>query len=150
MRVVSAETIVRRLNTHCYTMRRLSVNRTARMSFLFAALVVPSAIAHPPPPVKAPEAVQVPKGHKLVATFSAKGVQVYEAKATKTGDLEWTFEGPLAQLSDGKGAKVGIHYCGPTWEAADGSKVVKPKDIKPTSVDADKATDLPSLLIPVK
>ena len=32
--------------------------------------------------------------------------------------------GPKAVLSDAHGAIIGRHYEGPTWEAADGSKVV--------------------------
>src|SRR6266436_5347386 len=94
------------------------VNLRFNTAFLIVALVVPVASAQPPP-VNLPDAIKVPKGHKQVATFEAKGVQIYEAVKGKGGDLEWKFEGPLAELSDGKGAKAGIHYHGPAWEAAD-------------------------------
>jgi hypothetical protein len=124
------------------------VNRSA-VAYLIIALVVPSATAQPMP-VEVPAEIKVPGGHKLVAQFEAKGVQVYKAVNGKDGGLVWEFEGPLADLFDQKGKKVGIHYGGPAWEAGDGSKVVKPKDKKPKSVEAKNPTkDLPWLLVPV-
>jgi Protein of unknown function (DUF3455) len=33
-------------------------------------------------------------------------------------------EAPEAELFDQSGAKLGRHYAGPTWESADGSRVV--------------------------
>jgi len=59
----------------------------------------------------------------------ASGVQVYtckakpaEGKAART--YEWAFKAPEAELAGSDGSRVGRHYAGPTWEAADGSKVV--------------------------
>lgn len=49
----------------------------------------------------------------------AKGVQIYECR-----DAKWVFIAPEADLFDRGGRKIGTHYAGPTWEAADGSKVI--------------------------
>jgi hypothetical protein len=121
------------------------MNRFASISFLIVALVVPTAIAQP----QVPDAIKVPDGHKPVATLEAIGVQIYKAVKGKSGELEWEFELPLADLANTNGDKVGIHYHGPAWEAADGSNVFKPKDKLPSSAKAKKATDLPWLLVPV-
>src|ERR1017187_8705004 len=123
----------------------VAMTRSTALASILLAFAASIAVAQQP----VPEAIKVPDGHKLVATFEAKGVQVYEAVKGKASDLEWKFEGPLAELSDGKGKKAGIHYYGPAWEAADGSKVFKPEDKKPTSVKAEKPSDLPWLLVPV-
>ena len=39
------------------------------------------------------------------------------------GQFEWAFVGPVATLYDADQKMVGKYYGGPTWEAADGSKV---------------------------
>ena len=124
------------------------MNRSFKTAFLMVALMVPTAIAQPPL-VAVPENIKVPDGHKLVATFGAKGVQVYVAVKGESGNLEWKFEGPLAELTDVMSNKAGIHYYGPAWEATDGSVVFKPKDKIPKSAQAKKPTDLPWLLLPV-
>ncbi len=45
------------------------------------------------------------------------------AKAGAADAFEWVFVAPVATLYDSKKAVVGKYYGGPTWEAADGSKV---------------------------
>src|SRR5215470_11488967 len=78
--------------------------------------------------VAAQEAVQVPdaiaaKAETVVLTVHAEGAQVYDCKAGDGGKLAWQFREPIATLiQDGK--TVGRHYVGPTWEHADGSRVV--------------------------
>lgn len=96
--------------------------RTIGIAFLIAGLTL-SALAAAERDV--PQDVAVPDGLTLVASVRAKGVQVYKAVEGKSGELEWTLEGPLADLSDEKGGRVGWHYDGPAWEAADGSNVVR-------------------------
>ena len=59
----------------------------------------------------------------------ASGVQIYTCKAKPSESkasqsYEWVFKAPEADLSGSDGNKIGRHYAGPTWEAADGSKVV--------------------------
>jgi hypothetical protein len=45
------------------------------------------------------------------------------AKADAVDVFEWVFVAPVATLYDGNRNTVGKYYAGPTWEAADGSKV---------------------------
>ena len=40
------------------------------------------------------------------------------------GVYEWIFRAPDATLTDWSGRALGKHYAGPTWEAADGSRVL--------------------------
>jgi uncharacterized protein DUF3455 len=60
----------------------------------------------------------------LTMVMPAGGVQIYECRARKDGGYEWTFVAPEADLYDGYGVRIGTHYAGPSWESADGSKIV--------------------------
>src|SRR5262245_58633439 len=123
-----------------------------RLGVLPAAIVVilfPVASRTQPAAPDVPKEIEVPPGHKLLFKFEAKGVQIYKAVADKAGKPEWVPDAPLADLFDGK-AKAGCHYDNPpSWEAADGSKVVKTGDAKPAKAPNDK-TDIPWLLVQVK
>jgi hypothetical protein len=91
-----------------------------------------------------PDAIAA-KGEAVVLTVHAEGAQVYDCKAGEGGKLAWQFREPIATLmADGK--TVGRHYAGPTWEHADGSRVVG----KPVG-RADGATgkDIPWLKLEV-
>jgi|SRR5580658_3360106 hypothetical protein len=69
-----------------------------------------------------PDAIAA-KGEAVVRTVHASGAQVYDCKAGEGGKLTWQFREPIATLvEDGK--TVGRHYAGPTWEDADGNRVV--------------------------
>ena len=70
--------------------------------------------------------LKVGAGESLAMIAAAKGVQVYECRATQSqyGKYEWAFVGPEADLFDTSGMKIGRHYAGPHWEAIDGSKIV--------------------------
>jgi hypothetical protein len=98
-----------------------------------------------------PKEIAVPAGFKLLFQVEAKGVQIYKAVKGSSGALEWVLEAPLADLLDAKGAKAGLHYDGPSWEAADGSKVVRDKaeDVKSAPAPKPKE-DVPWLLLKVK
>ena len=72
-----------------------------------------------------PEPVRVPAGHTMAMKAMGVGEITYECRA-KTGDpaaFEWVFVAPVAKLMDASNKEVGKYYAGPTWEAADGSKV---------------------------
>ena len=122
--------------------------RAIGLAFSVAGLAL-SALSAAEPDV--PKDVAVPDGHKLVASVKAKGVQVYKAVEGKSGGLEWTLEGPLADLSDEKGSRVGWHYDGPAWEATDGSKMVRDaaEAVKQAPAPDPKAA-IPWLLVKVK
>jgi hypothetical protein len=44
--------------------------------------------------------------------------------SVKGGVNEWAFKAPEAELIDAQGRLFAKHYAGPSWEAADGSKIV--------------------------
>jgi hypothetical protein len=124
--------------------------RTTTLAFTLLVLPATTALTQAKKPA-IPAAIEVPKGHKFVYQYNAKGVQVYKAQEGKDGKLEWAFDGPLADLFDGEANKAGIHYYGPAWEASDGSKVVKDDGRKLLAADApNPARDVPWLLVPVK
>jgi Protein of unknown function (DUF3455) len=60
---------------------------------------------------------------RFAFALGARGVQIYECRVTD-GKAAWAFVAPQAELFDANGRKVGTHYAGPTWEMADGSRIV--------------------------
>jgi hypothetical protein len=82
----------------------------------------------------------------LLTVLLAKGVQIYQcrAKADQSGVAEWVFTGPEAELLDARGQRVGKHYGGPSWEAADGSKLLGSVKAK---ADAPEDGAIPWLLL---
>ena len=72
-----------------------------------------------------PEAVRVPAGQKVMMATTGVGEITYECREKKdtAGQHEWAFVGPMATLYSAERKTVGKYYAGPTWEAADGSKV---------------------------
>jgi hypothetical protein len=79
----------------------------------------------------------------------AKGVQVYECRASKerADEYQWAFVAPEADLFDPRGGKIGHHYAGPHWESNDGSKIVG--SVKERA-DAPQADAIPWLLLTTK
>lgn len=78
----------------------------------------------PVSPPQVPENMRVPPGQEVVLKALGKGVQIYACKESATdGRFEWILSKPEANLIDENGARVGRHFAGPTWEAADGSRV---------------------------
>jgi hypothetical protein len=95
-----------------------------------------------------PAALQPPAGYKVALTAKAKGVQIYTSKADGGAAPTWVLEAPLAELNGGK--VVIHHYDGPSWEADDGSKVVRDKDTPVVTVPAKQASaNIPWLLVKV-
>lgn len=92
-------------------------------AFVSVALVSVTAIAQS---MDVPEAVRVPAGQKMTMKAIGVGELTYEcrAKPSDPAAFEWAFAGPVAKLVDSTSNKeIGTYYAGPTWEAADGSKV---------------------------
>jgi hypothetical protein len=121
---------------------------------LWAASIViflpTGSVAQPALP-EVPKAIAIPPGYKLLFKVEARGMQIYKAVEAKPGKVEWVLEAPLADLLDEKGAKAGWHYDGPSWEATDGSKVVRDKAEEVKSAPAPKPQeDIPWLLLKVK
>jgi hypothetical protein len=96
-----------------------------------------------------PGALKVPEGQVLAFELQATGVQIYACKASKEDAtrFEWAFQAPEADLYDASGKQVGRHYGGPTWEAADGSKVLGEVRAKDTNFSSGS---IPWLLLSAK
>lgn len=95
-----------------------------------------------------PAALQPPAGYTIAFKAKATGVQVYTSKADGAA-LKWTFEAPLAELTETHGNTL-HHYAGPSWEAADGSKVTRDAATPVASIPATRAiADIPWLLVKV-
>ncbi len=115
-----------------------------------AAAAVLSACASSPPMMKVdnatlPEAVRVPAGQSLKMTTTGVGELTYECREKKdmAGQFEWAFVGPVATLMGADRKTVGKYYAGPTWEAADGSKVTG----KQVAVAPSSAGNIPLQLV---
>ena len=82
------------------------------------------SIASVPAP-EIPASLQPGKNERVLAVLRAAGVQIYECrtKADEANSHEWAFVAPEADLFDRHGKRIGKHYAGPHWEAADGSRI---------------------------
>ena len=72
-----------------------------------------------------PEPVRVPAGNSIKLETVGIGEITYECREKKdaAGAYEWAFVAPVATLSDMQQKSIAKYYGGPTWEAADGSKI---------------------------
>jgi len=98
-------------------------------------------------PLAVPDKLKPGPDESLAMILPAKGVQIYECRAGKGAGYEWAFVAPEADLFDSRGNKIGRHYAGPHWEAADGSKVLG--SLKERA-DAPRADAIPWLLLAAK
>ena len=97
--------------------------------------------------VAVPDKLKPGASESLAMIVPAKGVQIYECRAGKDGNFEWAFVAPEAELFDTRGNRIGKHYAGPHWEAADGSKILASLKER---VDAPQADAIPWLLLNAK
>jgi uncharacterized protein DUF3455 len=117
------------------------------------AFVTPmiAACASPQPAVSTanvPDNLRPGANESLAMIVPAKGVQIYECRVKKDqAGYEWAFVAPEADLFDARGSRIGRHYAGPHWEAADGSKVVGAVKER---ADAPVADAIPWLLLTTK
>ena len=116
-------------------------------SFLFVLFAGGQAAAQPSnPSAGLAQKLKVGADESLAMIVPAKGVQIYECRAGKgqEGGYEWAFVAPEADLFDTRGMKIGHHYAGPSWEAADGSKIVGSVKAR---ADAPEGGAIPWLLL---
>jgi Protein of unknown function (DUF3455) len=120
--------------------------RIARIAGVVALL--PVALTAAAAGESVPDSLAPPAGLKRVLEASAVGVQIYRCGPPKTAGgaaaAVWNFEAPRATLSDQRGAEVGKHYAGPTWEATDGSKITGKATAR---ADATEPGAIPWLLL---
>ncbi len=99
--------------------------RFTRCAAALLACAAGAALAQSPASPTVPKALETGVSDPPAFVLHAKGVQVYDCKAAPNSDkFAWVLREPVADLSDSRGAHVGRHYAGPTWEAEDGSKAV--------------------------
>src|SRR5258707_1993940 len=90
-----------------------------------------------------PQPIQPPAGEQLLLQVHAKGDQVYTCKGD-AAQAAWALKAPDAQLFDKDGKPFGRHFAGPSWEAADGSRVTGKAVANVPSPEADS---IPWLLV---
>ena len=100
---------------------------TARLRRIYPFLLTGAGItaaAIPAPPV--PENLKAPATETVFLKALGKGRQIYLCQALpgNATKFDWVLEKPQADLLNAQGQRIGRHFEGPTWEAADGSKVV--------------------------
>src|SRR5271170_594297 len=100
-------------------------------SILTAALFTLPAAAQQVPPQ-----LQPPAGEHLLLQVHAKGDQVYSCKAD-AAQFSWSLKAPDAQLFTSDGKPFGKHFAGPSWQAADGSRIVGKAMANAPSPDPD-------------
>lgn len=123
------------------------IRGVAILSLLLAAA---GSRGEKPPPAALPAAIALPEGYRPVASFEAKGDQIYKAGKGKGGDPAWVLDAPKAVLF-AEGKKAGTHTAGPTWEANDGSKLVRDKGVEVKSAPSgDPKANVPWLLLAVE
>lgn len=112
---------------------------------LAAIVLLLSACASLSQTKEIPEPLRVP-GAQAIEVVGARGVQIYECRAKRDNpdQTEWAFVAPEAELFDTQGGKIGRHYAGPHWEAADGSRVVGSVAARQ---NAPSGADIPWLLL---
>jgi hypothetical protein len=112
---------------------------------LAAIALLLSACASLSPAEEIPETLK-PANAAYIETVGARGVQIYECRAKRDNpdQAEWAFVAPEAELFDSSGNRIGNHYAGPHWEAADGSRVVGSVVARN---NAPAASDIPWLLL---
>src|SRR5258706_11452777 len=113
-----------------------------KIAIALTALIVSSCATQQT--VAVPDKLKPGASESLAMIVPAKGVQIYECRAAKAGGYEWAFVAPEADLFDARGNKIGKHYGGPHWEAADGSKVLGAVKER---ADAPQADAIPWLLL---
>lgn len=84
--------------------------------------------------VTVPAALSAGPNAELVLSVHAEGSQVYTCAPDKN---EWVLKAPDAALFDEKGAQIGKHYAGPSWELNDGSLVTGELAAKDPGPDAN-------------
>ena len=81
--------------------------------------IVTAAVVMLVQPAGAVSPIQVPVGNVRFLVGHARGYQVYTCS-----NNTWAFSYPWAGLVDDNGNAVAQHFAGPTWQAADSSRVV--------------------------
>lgn len=100
------------------------------------------------PAVQVPDKIKGAGNESLAMIVAARGVQIYECRASKDAvAANWVLVAPEADLFDASGRKIGKHYAGPRWQAADGSTI---EGTVKERIDSPQADAIPWLLLSVR
>ncbi len=88
----------------------------------FASVLLLSALRLSAQTPDIPQELRPPDGLVLSERLQAEGRQVYVCQNAANA-YTWKLKAPEATLVDVSGKPAGRHFAGPTWEAADGSRV---------------------------
>ena len=94
---------------------------------LASAFMIAACASSPrPQPAAVPESLRVPDVFVVVLARAPRAltISVCKVNTAEPPAFEWVLKAPDAELFDQGGARIGRHYAGPTWESADGSRVV--------------------------
>jgi len=141
----------RDIDLHPSKEKPVSVHSKTTAALLAASALFLAASASAQPASDVPENLKPGANESLAMISAAKGVQIYECRASKAraGEYEWAFVAPEAELFDAAGTKkIGKHYAGPHWESADGSRIVG-YSVKERA-DAPREGSIPWLLLAAK
>jgi Protein of unknown function (DUF3455) len=111
-----------------------------------SAMLAQPAAAQTPAIDQLPAALK-PGGMAVYLEVPATGVQIYTCGKNNAGAWAWNFKGPEAELFDTQKKSIGKHYGGPTWEGADGGKVV---GAMKANAPAPGGSSIPWLLLDIK
>jgi hypothetical protein len=124
------------------------MSRMLKIVAFVTPLIAACASPQPASTASVPDNLKPGANESLAMIVPAKGVQIYECRAKKDqAGYEWAFVAPDADLFDTRGKRIGRHYAGPHWEAADGSKIVGAVKER---ADATGAESIPWLLLTTK
>jgi hypothetical protein len=114
------------MQTNQYHMATRPLRRATAALLLLAVIAGCASMQPAQPQVQVPDKLKAGADEKLAMIVPARGVQIYECRAKKdqSGEYEWAFVAPEAELLGANGNKIGKHYAGPHWEANDGSRIV--------------------------
>jgi len=114
------------MQTNQYHMATKSLRWATEAVLLLAVIAGCTSMQPAQPLVQVPDKLKAGADETLAMIVPARGVQIYECRAKKdaSGEYEWAFVAPEADLFDAYGARIGKHYAGPHWESNDGSKIV--------------------------
>jgi hypothetical protein len=121
------------------------MSKQSKSTALLAILLIAGCASAPS--IDVPEKLQPGSSETLAMIVPAKGVQIYECRASKDGAYDWAFVAPEAELFDASGKKIGKHFAGPHWESADGSLIAGATKER---ADAPAANAIPWLLLTAK
>ncbi|MGF6724619.1 hypothetical protein P3T43_003988 [Paraburkholderia sp. GAS41] len=126
-----------------FASRRTSAHIFTRLALALACSVaaVGSALAQS----AVPAALTPADATHVVATLKAGGTQIYLCKRDANNALSWVFKAPSAELYDASGELIVTHSAGPTWAAADGSKITGA--VLQQAPSADQPGSIPLLLL---